>query len=154
MTCIRAFQLTKQDGLLAGLENLGLKPTPNVLLGYPGETKETALKSIKFAEEVSPDEIAYYNIATPYPGTPMYDEVMKNGWVRNTNFDDYDATQPIFETPTMSLQDLQAPYDYAFKSFYTRPSYVLRMWEKASVQATLQPRRYFTIDAKRLQSRR
>ena len=38
----------------------------------------------------------------------MYDEVMKNGWVRNTNFDDYDATQPIFETPTMSLQDLQA----------------------------------------------
>ena len=53
---------------LAGLENLGLKPTPNVLIGYPGETIETALKSIKFAEEVSPDEIAYYNIATPVSG--------------------------------------------------------------------------------------
>jgi radical SAM superfamily enzyme YgiQ (UPF0313 family) len=91
---------------------------------------ESALKSIKFAEEVSPDEIAYYNIATPYPGTPMYDEVMKNGWVRNTNFDDYDATQPIFETPQLSMQDLQTLYEYAFKSFYTRPSYVLRMWKK------------------------
>jgi radical SAM superfamily enzyme YgiQ (UPF0313 family) len=115
---------------LKWVRELGLKPTPNVLLGYPGETIESALKTIKFAEEVSPDEMAYVNIATPYPGTPMYDEVMKNGWVRNTNFDDYDATQPIFETPTMSLQDLQALYDYAFKSFYTRPSYVLRMWRK------------------------
>ena len=55
---------------LGWVSELGLKPTPNVLIGYPGETIETALKSIKFAEEVSPDEIAYYNIATPYPGTP------------------------------------------------------------------------------------
>jgi len=115
---------------LKWVREIGLKPTPNVLLGYPGETMESALRSIKFAEEVSPDEIAYYNIATPYPGTPMYDEVMKNGWIRNTNFDDYDATQPIFETPQLSMQDLQALYDYAFKSFYTRASYVLRMWRK------------------------
>jgi radical SAM superfamily enzyme YgiQ (UPF0313 family) len=115
---------------LKWVRELGLKPTPNVLLGYPGETMESAIRSIKFAEEVSPDEIAYYNIATPYPGTPMYDEVMKNGWIRNTNFDDYDATQPIFETPQLSMQELQDLYDYAFKSFYTRSSYVLRMWRK------------------------
>ena len=115
---------------LKWVRELGLKPTPNVLLGYPGETVKSALNSIKFAEEVSPDDIAYYNVATPYPGTPLYDEVMKNSWVRNTNFDDYDATQPIFETPQLSIQDLQALYDYAFKSFYTRPRYVLRMWRK------------------------
>ncbi|MCL2134102.1 MAG: cobalamin-dependent protein [Candidatus Bathyarchaeota archaeon] len=127
---------------LKWVRELGLKPTPNVLLGYPGETMETALKSIKFAEEVSPDEIAYYNIATPYPGTPMYDEVMKNGWIRNTNFDDYDATQPIFETPQLSMQDLQDLYDYAFKSFYTRPSYVLRMWRKGFSTGYVATKRY------------
>ena len=78
--------------------------------------RETALKTIKFAEEVSPDEIAYYNIATPYPGTPMYDNVVKNGWLRVTNFDDYDATRPIFETPTMSMKELQELYDYAIQT--------------------------------------
>ena len=36
----------------------------------------------------------------------MYDMVIKNGWLRVTNFDEYDATTPIFETPTMSLKDL------------------------------------------------
>jgi anaerobic magnesium-protoporphyrin IX monomethyl ester cyclase len=115
---------------LSWVRELGLKPTPNVLLGFPGETRETALKTIKFAEEVSPDEIAYYNIATPYPGTPMYDTVIKNGWLRVTNFDDYDATRPIFETPTMSMKQLQELYDYAFRHFYMRPSYIFRMWRK------------------------
>ncbi|MCL1965651.1 MAG: cobalamin-dependent protein [Candidatus Bathyarchaeota archaeon] len=134
---------------LSWVRELGLKPTPNVLLGYPGETMESALKSIKFAEEVSPDEIAYYNIATPYPGTPMYDEVMKNGWIRNTNFDDYDATQPIFETPQLSLHDLQELYDYAFKSFYTRPGYVLRMWRKGFSSGYAATKRYICFKRKK-----
>ncbi|MDR0798076.1 MAG: cobalamin-dependent protein [Nitrososphaerota archaeon] len=134
---------------LKWVRELGLKPTPNVLLGYPGETLESALKSIKFAEEVSPDEIAYYNIATPYPGTPMYDEVIKNGWIRNTNFDDYDATQPIFETPQLSIQELHTLYDYAFKSFYTRPRYVLRMWRKGFRSGYLATKNYIYFKRKK-----
>ncbi|MEM2098280.1 MAG: radical SAM protein [Candidatus Bathyarchaeia archaeon] len=109
---------------------LGLKPVPNVLLGFPGETKETAWKTIKFAEKVSPYEVAFYNIATPYPGTPMYDHVLENGWLRVTDFDLYDATTPIFETPTLSMEELGALYEMAFQSFYLRPSYILHMLAK------------------------
>jgi hypothetical protein len=60
----------------------------------------------------------------------MYDTVLKNGWLRVTNFDDYDAMRPIFETPTMSMKQLQELYDYAFRHFYMRPSYIFRMWRK------------------------
>ena len=112
------------------VRELGLKPVPNVLLGFPGETKETAWKTIKFAEKISPDEVAFYNIATPYPGTPMYDLVKKNGWLRITDFDLYDATTPIFETPTLSMKELGELYEKAFRSFYLRPTYVLRMFIK------------------------
>ena len=112
------------------VRKLGLKPVPNVLLGFPGETKETAWKTIKFAEKISPDEIAYFNVATPYPGTPMYDMVIKNGWLKITDFDQYDATTPIFETPTLSMKELGELYEQAFQSFYLRPMYVLRMWAK------------------------
>jgi radical SAM superfamily enzyme YgiQ (UPF0313 family) len=112
------------------VRELGLKPVPNVLLGFPGETKETAWKTIKFAEKISPDEVAFYNIATPYPGTPMYDLVKKNGWLRITDFDLYDATTPIFETPTLSMKELGELYEKAFRSFYLRPTYVLRMFVK------------------------
>ena len=112
------------------VRELGLKPVPNVLLGFPGETKETAWKTIKFAEKISPDDVGFYNIATPYPGTPMYDRVIKNGWLRITDFDKYDATTPIFETPTLSMKELGELYEKAFQSFYLRPTYVLRMFVK------------------------
>ena len=66
---------------VALVRELGLEPVPNVLLGFPGETKETAWKTIKFAEKLSPDNIAFFNIATPLPGTPLYDKVKKKGWL-------------------------------------------------------------------------
>jgi radical SAM superfamily enzyme YgiQ (UPF0313 family) len=109
---------------------LRLKPVPNVLLGFPGETKETAWKTIKFAEKISPDDVAYYNIATPLPGTPMFDLVKKNGWLRITDFDKYDCATPIFETPTLSMKELKEIYEQAFQSFYLRPTYVPRMFTK------------------------
>jgi anaerobic magnesium-protoporphyrin IX monomethyl ester cyclase len=78
---IRAFEWTKQAGL---------KPDPNAVLGFPGETKETAWETIKFVERLTPDYMGCYTIATPYPGTPLYDYVKENGWLKVTDFDKYD----------------------------------------------------------------
>jgi hypothetical protein len=94
----RAFKWTKEAGL---------KPEPNVVLGFPGETKKSAWKTIKFVERLSPDDVSFYTIATPYPGTPMYDCVKENGWLRVTDFDKYDTATPIFETPTLSMKELR-----------------------------------------------
>jgi anaerobic magnesium-protoporphyrin IX monomethyl ester cyclase len=112
------------------VRELGLKPAPNVLLGFPGETKESALKTIKFAQKISPDDVAYYNIATPLPGTPLYDRVKENGWLKITDFDKYDCKTPVFETPMLSSKDLSELYEMAFRSFYLRPTYILRMFLK------------------------
>jgi anaerobic magnesium-protoporphyrin IX monomethyl ester cyclase len=112
------------------VRELGLKPAPNVLLGFPGETKESALRTIKFAQKISPDDVAYYNIATPLPGTPLYDRVKENGWLKITDFDKYDCKTPVFETPMLSSKDLLELYEKAFRSFYLRPTYILRMFLK------------------------
>ncbi|PVX26029.1 MAG: B12-binding domain-containing radical SAM protein [Candidatus Bathyarchaeum sp.] len=128
------------------VRELGLTPVPNVLLGYPGETKESAWQTIKFVQKVSPDNLAFYNIATPLPGTPMYDQVKENGWLKITDFDKYDCKTPIFETPTMSMKELEEISEKAFQSFYLRPSYILRMWRKGwmyGISATRTFLRYF-----------
>ncbi|MCW4014758.1 MAG: B12-binding domain-containing radical SAM protein, partial [Candidatus Bathyarchaeota archaeon] len=54
------------------VQELGLQPVPNVLLGFPGETKETAWKTIKFVQKLCPNNMAYFNVTTPLPGTPLY----------------------------------------------------------------------------------
>jgi anaerobic magnesium-protoporphyrin IX monomethyl ester cyclase len=112
------------------VRELGLKPVPNVLIGFPGETEESAWRTIKFAEKISPDEVAFFNIATPLPGTPMFDMVRENRWVRIFDFDLYDCATPIFETPTLNMKQVAELYQQAFESFYFRPTYIPRQFTK------------------------
>jgi anaerobic magnesium-protoporphyrin IX monomethyl ester cyclase len=109
--------------VLGWVRELGLKPVPNVILGFPGETKKSAWETIKFVEKVAPDDVGFYNVATPFPGTPMYDLVKEKGWLRVTDFDKYDTTKPIFETPWLSMKELGKLREGAFHHFYLRRAY-------------------------------
>jgi anaerobic magnesium-protoporphyrin IX monomethyl ester cyclase len=111
---------------------LGLMTIANVVLGFPGETEQTARETIRFVKELNPDDVGFY-IATPYPGTPMYELVKKNGWLRVTDFDKYDTAGPTFETPSLSMEKLAALRYKAYQDFYLRPSYVLKMMRKGGV---------------------
>jgi len=112
------------------IRELGLKPVPNVILGFPGETKESAWETIKFVEKISPYEVGFYNIATPFPGTPLYEQVKKSGWLRVTDFDKYDTMTPIYETPWLSMKELKELREQAFHHFYLRPTYIFHMFGK------------------------
>ncbi len=105
---------------------LGLMTVASVVLGFPGETEQTALETIKFVRSLDPDDIGFY-IATPYPGTPMYELVKEQGWLKITDFDRYDTATPTFETPYLTGEKLQELRYKANQQFYLRPRYVLRM---------------------------
>lgn len=110
---------------LGMVREVGLKPVPNVILGFPGETKKSAWDTIKFIEKVAPDMVGFYNVATPFPGTPLYDQVKANGWLRITDFDKYDTTRPIFETPQLSMKELGKLREGAFHHYYLRRAYFM-----------------------------
>jgi radical SAM superfamily enzyme YgiQ (UPF0313 family) len=110
-------------------QQVGLMTIANVVLGFPGETEETAKATINFVKKVNPDDVGFY-VATPYPGTPMYEQVVKNGWLRVTDFDKYDTAGPTFETPQLSMEKLAELRYKAYQQFYLRPSYVLKMMRK------------------------
>lgn len=107
----------------------GLVTVASVLLGHPGETKESAWETIRFVEKLNPDDVGY-NIATPYPGIPLRDHVIKMGWLRVYDFDHYDTQTPTFETPMMSLKELGQIREKALQSFYLRPKYILRAFSR------------------------
>lgn len=109
--------------VLGWVREVGLAPVPNVILGFPGETKQSAWKTIKFVEKVAPDAVGFYNVATPFPGTPLYDLVKEKGWLRVADFDRYDTTKPIFETPQLSMKELGKLRESAFHHYYLRRAY-------------------------------
>jgi anaerobic magnesium-protoporphyrin IX monomethyl ester cyclase len=125
----KGFTATRTKEAFKMAQEIGLMTIASVVLGFPGETRETAMKTVNFIKEINPDDVGYY-IATPYPGTPMAEQVKKNGWLRVTDFDKYDTATPIFELPTLSIKELVKIREDAFHSFYLRPTYILRMFSK------------------------
>jgi hypothetical protein len=60
---------------------LGIRTYATFIVGSPGETEETTRRSIAFAKRIRPS-LASFHVATAYPGTPMYDEALRDGTVR------------------------------------------------------------------------
>src|SRR5687767_6281702 len=57
----------------AGISNWGY-----FIIGLPGETEDTIQQTIEFAKKL-PLDIALFHVAAPYPGTPFFFEVVKEG---------------------------------------------------------------------------
>jgi radical SAM superfamily enzyme YgiQ (UPF0313 family) len=130
-----AFKLGREAGILR---------IASVIFGFPGETRQTIEATTKFIHELDPDGILY-NIATPYPGTPLYDIVTKMGWPKVTDWSRYDCYTPVFETPELKLKDLQEIRENAYRKFYLRPKYVLRMLLKGNALGYSEVKISFTL---------
>jgi radical SAM superfamily enzyme YgiQ (UPF0313 family) len=113
-------------------KEVGLMTVTSAILGFPGETKESAWETIKLVEKMDPDDVGYY-IATPYPGTPMYDLVKEKGWLKTNDFDKYDTATPVFETPTLTAQELREIREQAFQRFYIRPTHIIHIFSKGGL---------------------
>ncbi len=111
---------------------LGLMTVASVVLGFPGETEETVWETVNFVKQLNTNDVGFY-IATPYPGTPLYDQVKEKGWLKITDFNRYDTATPIFETPYLSMEKLSEIRYKAYQQFYLRPSYIIRMLGKGGV---------------------
>ena len=95
------------------------------IIGLPGETKESILKTIKLAKSLKID-IASFSIATPDIGTRLRQESIEKGWIPPDalNFDSSEF--PIIETEKLKKEEIWQLRKKAIREFYLRPSYILR----------------------------
>jgi len=99
------------------------------MIGLPGETKTDILKTLNFANELNLD-FAQFSITTPLPGTELYGLGIKNNFF-NDFWREFAKNPEIkFEVKyweeSIRKEELLKILDYAYKSFYFKPSYVLK----------------------------
>lgn len=96
--------------------------------GLPGETKETMEETIKFAKEVN-THWANFGITTPLPGTQLYSQLKAEGLIReqeNSLGEGFYAVKEGHYTPKgLTLEEVEAVQQRAWKTYYFRPSKVL-----------------------------
>ncbi|MBN2055922.1 cobalamin-dependent protein [bacterium] len=108
----------------------GLLVRGTLILGLPTETYEDSLATIRFAKELALDFVKF-SLATPYPGTVLYDIAKRQGlvddrdWSRFSSmagFTDYD---PVFAPEGRSAAELKQLQMKATREFYLRPRQIM-----------------------------
>jgi radical SAM superfamily enzyme YgiQ (UPF0313 family) len=124
--CENAIKWTKEAGIFV---------TVSVILGYPGETKETLQETLDFVRKVEPDDVWLCH-ATPYPGTHLREIVEKNGWKMSENWELYNTMNPIFEDPALPAKEIAEMRRTFYNRFYS-PRYILRQAVKGYIKGNL-----------------
>jgi radical SAM superfamily enzyme YgiQ (UPF0313 family) len=65
-----------------------------------------------------------FHIATPYPGTAFYKEMVNSGRMVTSNWDLFDTRHVTFSPSRMSKTDLKVGYDRSYEQFYKWSSIV------------------------------
>lgn len=101
----------------AGIMNWGY-----FIIGLPGETEESIRETIDFAKKL-PLDIALFHVAAPYPGTPFFFEVAKEGWFRpGTRWEQVDMDKgTVLDYPGLSAERLLYWQKRAFREWAFRP---------------------------------
>ena len=102
----------------AGIQSLGM-----FMFGFPTETYEEGLETIRFMKKLRLDYASVNNL-TPFPGTQVYKEVADEPGFKGL---DYMNMFDISYVPaTMKEEKLRDLLKRSLREFYFRPSYLLR----------------------------
>lgn len=128
------------------MKKVGLEVLTSFILGMPSETVEEAEKTIDFAVKLNP-EYAQFTIATPYPGTELYDYAEKNDMLLTRDWSKYDTLTPVMKT-MIEADKLTKLLRKAYFQFYVRLGYLMAQLRKRRLiivkKAFLALRKYLT----------
>jgi radical SAM superfamily enzyme YgiQ (UPF0313 family) len=105
----------------------GLSPHITTMVGYPWETTKDAEQTIAVAKKLFSNgylDTLQATIVVPYPGTPLFSEAKKKGWLTTENWDDYDMKQSVWKSP-VSNEDVMKYTQDLYKTAL-KPKFILR----------------------------
>ncbi len=123
----KSIQLVDIERVFLMTQKIGIAIRGFFMLGLPTETKEESLMTIAFAKKLNP-LWAQFTLTIPYPGTPMFEELSKNGFIRTYDwrlYNTWSGWRGTIELPYVpegrSVEELVSLQKYAMRSFYFRP---------------------------------
>ena len=98
----------------------------SVSFGFPGETRKTIISTVNWIVNRLDPSLALFTLATPYPGTDFYRDMLKQGKIMEHDYSKYNLFTPINELSGLSREEMKILTKWAYKRFYMRPSKILQ----------------------------
>ncbi|TKJ35517.1 MAG: radical SAM protein [Planctomycetes bacterium B3_Pla] len=103
---------------------IGIEGT--IILGLDDQDVDYIKRLVDFLCENEVD-IAEFTILTPFPHSPIRQQMEKDGRILHNNWIEYSADKVVFQPLKMTPDELQDVYYYAWDTFYADSGYELRM---------------------------
>jgi anaerobic magnesium-protoporphyrin IX monomethyl ester cyclase len=95
----------------------GIESYGSYIIGVPNEGPREIEETVKMARELDTN-IAQFSILTPYPGTPLFDEM--KGMITTRKWKRYDGVHLVFRHPRINYHLLHFLLLRAYVRFYRR----------------------------------
>ena len=107
-------------------KDVGLETVGSFILGFPWETIRDMEDTINFSLKLNPD-YAQFTVLTPYPGTPIYYQALKENLIEDYNWEHYTTLKAVMRGYNFTRYQLQRMLRRAYRIFYTRLKF---LWEQ------------------------
>ena len=122
----RANKKTKLEDVRKAVKmskDAGLEVTGHVILGLPGETKETMEETLKFCINIDLDFAQFY-CAVPFPGSGFYKEALDKDWIKDFSWSNFEQNFCVLDYGNLSGEEIMEFRRRAFRKFYLRPKMI------------------------------
>lgn len=121
----------KVEDIMNGCEmakKAGLSVHLTMIVGYPWETKQDALKTFELAKNLMQSgkaDLLQATVLVPYPGTPLWKEAKQNNWFlfNPLEYERYDMREPVLKTKDSNPEEIAEICEKIYTIFLT-PKYV------------------------------
>lgn len=96
------------------------------VFGLDGDDKGIFERTVEFVNKAAID-LPRFSIATPFPGTPLYQQLNTQGRILIRDWAYYGGQNVVFQPRNMSVEELQKGTQWAWKQVYSFPSIVRRV---------------------------
>ncbi|MDD5178601.1 MAG: radical SAM protein, partial [Candidatus Nanoarchaeia archaeon] len=127
------------EPLVRKAKSLGIRVYSFFVVGLPGETKENIKETFKFAAKV-PFDGADFSIATPLPGSELYEIVSQKGYLsKDFDFDNLLYHEGVISTPEFSAKELTELVErermkYHLRIFKRDPIFFIKKYGKFFIE--------------------
>ena len=124
--------------VLEDLRKVGIESYGFFILGLPGDTKQTINETINFAL-TNPFDRVWFNLFTPYPGSPAFNNWLGSRRVGDIDWDKHDCLTAVVRLRGVSGKELEKLQKVALRKFYLRPRSLFKLLVR------LRPREVLTL---------
>ena len=119
--------------LVGDLHRLGISVQGCFVFGLDHDTPDVFDATVQFAIDAGVD-LPRFAVLTPFPGTPLFHRLEREGRILTRDWNLYDAQHVVFQPRAMTVQQLAHGHERAWKQVYRWSSIAQRLWRARNFQ--------------------